>query len=248
MVEEGLFERFPSSQVFGMHNWPSLPAGEFAVHDGPVMASADRFEITLKGRGGHGAMPHQTRDVIVAGSQLVTALQTIVSRTVDPVAAAVVTVTRFNAGSTFNVIPSQAELWGTTRSFDPAVRDAIESRMKEIVDGIASTYGVEAELVYRRGYPSTVNTSAEAEIAATVARRVVGEERVHRDLPPTMGAEDFAYMLQATPGCYVWLGGGRGTDDPGLHHPCFDFNDEILPIGASYWATLVETRLAVSST
>ena len=215
MIEEGFFDRFPVQRVFGLHNWPALPAGEFAVHSGPVMASADRFTITLRGRGGHGAMPDQSRDPIIAAAQIVTALQTIVSRNVAPTESAVISVTRIDAGETYNVIPEKAVLWGTTRSFSESVRTTIQARMRTVVAGIASAFDLEASFEFRPGYPATVNSPAEALTAATAAAAVVGDDRVHRTLPPTMGAEDFAYFLQKRPGCYVWLGTGTSQDCPG---------------------------------
>ncbi len=246
MIEEGFFDRFPVEQVYGLHNWPALPAGEFAVHSGPVMASADRFTIRLRGRGGHGAMPHQSRDPIVAAAQIVTALQTIVSRNVRPTESAVISVTRIESGETYNVIPEYAELWGTTRCFSESVRATIQTRMRTLVEGIASAFGLEANFEFRAGYPATINTPAEALTAAAAAAAVVGDERVHCSLPPTMGAEDFAYFLRERPGCYVWLGTGTSTDCPGLHHPHFDFNDAMLPVGASYWVKLVEACLPLT--
>ncbi len=246
MIEEGFFDQFPAAQVYGMHNWPALPAGEFAVHSGPVMASADRFIIKLSGRGGHGAMPHQSRDPIVAAAQIVTALQTVVSRNVAPVDSAVISVTRIQAGETFNVIPETAELWGTTRSFSEGVRATIMDRMNQVVKGIGDAFSLDVSLDYRPGYPATINTASEANLAATAAAEIVGTNRVHRGLPPTMGAEDFSYFLQERPGCYVWLGSGTSDDCPGLHHPYFDFNDAVLPVGASYWVQLVRTCLPIA--
>ncbi len=247
MIEEGLLDRFPAEQVFGLHNWPALPAGEMAVHAGPVMAAADLFVITVEGRGGHAAMPHQTRDPIIGGAQLVSALQTLVSRTVDPTDPAVLSVTAFNGGSAHNVIPSRVELKGTVRTFSPAAQDAIEAGMKRLTAQICAGLGLEGRVDYRRTYPATVNTRDEAELAARAAARVVGAERVHRHLPPSMGGEDFAFMLRARPGCYVWLGTGAGPDSPPLHHPRYDFHDAMLPVGASYWVSLVETRLPLSA-
>lgn len=243
MVREGLFEQFPAEQVFGLHNWPGLPRGEMAVHAGPVMAATDQFTITIEGRGGHAAMPHQTPDPVVCGAQVVLGLQTIVSRVADPADMAVVSVTCFEAGTAFNVIPPRAVLKGTVRTVAPATRDMVEARMARIVAGVCAAHGLEGSVDYQRQYPATINTAAEAEIAARAAAQVVGEGRVHRALPPSMGGEDFAYMLQARPGCYVWLGTGQGAGTPGLHHPRFDFDDPSLPVGASYWVRLVEERL-----
>ena len=247
MVEEGLFDRFPAEHVFGLHNWPWLPAGEMAVHVGPVMAAADRFDIVIEGKGGHGAMPHQCVDPVVVAAQVITALQTITSRTTSPTDSAVVSVTRLQAGHTYNVIPARVTLAGTTRSFSPAVRQQIETRMGEIVAGICAAHGAEGHLEYRPGYPATVNDAQAAQWAADAAKAVVGPQRVHESLPPSTGAEDFAYLARARPGCYVWLGTGHGPDTPGLHHPRFDFNDDMLAVGASYWARLVERRLRATA-
>jgi amidohydrolase len=243
MVEEGLFERFPVEQVFGMHNWPRMPLGTFAMRPGPVMAAADRFAITLTGSGGHGAMPHACRDPLVAGAQIVSALQTIVSRQVDPVESAVVSVCQFHAGAIDNVIPQTATLSGTARSFLPEVRDLLERRIVEIGHGVAAALGIKAEAVFERGYPPTVNTEASTEVAAGAAVDVVGAERVNREPPQVMGAEDFAFMLEKRPGAYVFIGNGGGPDAPMVHNPAYDFNDEALPLGASYWSRLVERLL-----
>jgi hippurate hydrolase len=243
MVEEGLFERFPAEQVFGMHNWPRLPVGHFAMRPGPVMAAADRIAIRLTGRGGHGAMPHHACDPVVAGAQIVSALQTIVARNADPIDRAVVSITQFHAGDTDNVIPQTALLGGTARSFTPAMRDLIERRVGEIGRGIAQAMGVEAAVDYRRGYPATVNSAAETELAANAAAAVVGDERVDRAANPVMGAEDFSFMLEQRPGSYIFIGNGGDDDAPMVHHPQYDFNDEVLPYGASYWAKLVEQLL-----
>ncbi len=243
MVEDGFFDRFPASEVYGMHNWPALPAGKIAVHTGPVMASADRFTIRILGRGGHGAMPHQTHDPILAAAHLITTLQSIVSRDVAPSDSAVVSVTRVDAGETYNVIPGSAELWGTARSFSPSTRDALEARIRETASGIGTALGVQIDVEYRRGYPATVNAPMQAQIARSVANEVVGEDQVLSDLPPSMGAEDFSYFLNERPGCYIWLGTGRSDADALLHHPEYDFNDNMLPVGAAYWVHLAKTRL-----
>lgn len=243
MVREGLFEKFPAEQVFGLHNWPALPAGVFGVRAGPIMAATDTFTITVEGRGGHAAMPHQTLDPIVGGAQVVLALQSLVSRRLDPAGMAVVSVTVFEAGSAYNVIPARAVLRGTVRTVEPGVRDAIEAQMKRLVTGICDGLGLTSAVDYVRGYPATINHAAEAELAARAAARVVGADKVMRELPPSMGGEDFAYMLGARPGCYVWMGTGRGEGTRGLHHPQFDFDDESLVVGASYWVRLVEERL-----
>ena len=244
MVEEGLFERFPAEAVFGMHNWPGMPVGQFGIHAGPVMAGADEFEVTVTGRGGHAAMPHQTVDPIAAAAALVQALQTIVSRSIDPLDAAVVSITQFHAGEAYNVIPDHAVLRGTARAFKPEVQDGIEASLRRICNGVASGFDVRAELRYERGYPPTINSTAETEICRRVAADLVGRENVLTELPPTMGAEDFAYMLLVKPGCYVWIGNGPGEGGCMLHSPHYDFNDDVIPLGAAYWVRLVEHILA----
>ena len=243
MVEEGLFTHFPVASVYGMHNWPGLPVGRFAVRPGPMMASFDIFEIVISGKGTHGAMPHLGADPIVAGAALVQALQTIVSRTVDPLDAAVVSVTRFNAGHTWNVIPEKAVLAGTTRALRVEVRDQVEATLRRVGASVAAAHGVAADVCYERRYPPTVNDPGEAGRAAEAAALVVGADHVDRDLRPSMGAEDFAFMLQQRPGCYVWIGNGPFDGNRNLHSPHYDFNDAILPLGASYWARLLETIL-----
>jgi amidohydrolase len=243
MVEEGLFEKFPVDSVYGLHNWPGYAVGRFAAKAGPIQAAVDIFEITLKGQGCHAAMPDQGKDPVVAAAQVVNALQTIASRNTHPLESAVVSVTQIHAGNTWNVIPDEVVLRGTTRSFAPHVRDTIEDAMGRITQGIAATHGISAELDYQRDYPPTVNHAAETEIAAGVAAEIVGEANVERNPLPTMGAEDFSYMLEAKPGCYLWIGNGEGKAERGLHKPLYDFNDEILPAGASFFARLVETVL-----
>jgi len=243
MIEEGLFERFTMQAVFGMHNWPGLAAGQFAVMPGPVMASADTFDIAVRGHGAHAAMPHQGVDPVVAGAALVQALQGIVSRTLDPLDAAVLSITRFHAGDAYNIIPEQALLGGTVRAFRGEVQDQMEAAMARVCNGIAASFGVQVTLDYQRGYPATVNSVAEAALCRKAASDLVGTENVHNDMKPSMGAEDFSCMLQAKPGCYVWLGNGLGEGGCMLHNPHYDFNDEVLPLGASYWARLVEQTL-----
>jgi len=244
MIEEGLFERFPMQAVFGMHNWPGLPAGQFAIMPGPMMASADQFDIVIKGHGAHAAMPHQGADPVAAGSALVQALQTIVSRTLDPLDAAVLSVTRFHAGDAYNVIPDHATLGGTVRAFRPEVQDRVEAAMERICSGVAAGFGVQVALDYRRGYPATINSVNESEICRNIAAGLVGNESVRTDMRPSMGAEDFSFMLQERPGCYVWLGNGMGEGGCMLHNPHYDFNDDVLVLGASYWARLTEHKLA----
>lgn len=239
MVAEGLFERFPAKAVFGLHNWPGLPAGSFAVHDGPVMAAFDVFELIVRGRGGHGALPHLAVDPVVAAAQMVLAFQTVVSRNIAPVDSAVVSVTEVKAGHTWNVIPDEVRLRGTARSFRPEVRDLVQAGLRRVAEGIASAAGVSVELDYDRRYPATVNTKAEAEVAAAAAADVAGAAGLRRDLPPSMASEDFAYLLERRPGCYAWIGNGPAEADAGLHGPRYDFNDAILSRGAAYWVRTV---------
>jgi hippurate hydrolase len=243
MVEEGVFERCPVEAVYGMHNWPGLPAGQFAIRPGPMMAAFDIFEITIAGRGAHAAMPHLGIDPIVAAAHIVTALQTIASRNIHPLDGAVVSVTQIHGGDTWNVIPDSVVLRGTTRSFDPAVRDALEPAIRRIAEGACASLGAEVAMRYERRYPPTVNSPAESEVAAATAAALVGSDNVRRDLLPSMGAEDFAFFLEGKPGAYIWIGNGAGAQEAMLHNPHYDFNDEILALGASYWARLAETVL-----
>lgn len=243
MVEEGLFDRFPMERVFGLHNWPGLPAGSFGVTEGPVMAGTDRFDITLTGRGGHAAMPHQAVDVVLAGSALVQALQSLVSRETDPQDAAVLSVTRFHAGHADNVLPETAQLGGTVRTLNTALQDALEAAMQRVCDGIGATYRVQIEMKYARGYPPTINAADATAIALAAAQDVVGIEAVHKQLKPSMGAEDFAYLAQAKPACYVWLGNGPTAGGCMLHSPHYDFNDEIITTGIRYWVRLAQLAL-----
>jgi hippurate hydrolase len=244
MIEEGLFERFPVEAVFGMHNWPGMPVGQFGIHVGPVMACSDEFEITVRGRGGHAAMPHQTIDPIAAGAALVQALQTVVSRSLHPVDPAVVSVTQFHAGDAYNVVPDAAVLRGTARAFRPEVQDQVEAGMRRVCAGIAAAFGAAVELRYERGYPPTINDAAQALFCREVAAQLVGAGNVLTDLQPTMGAEDFAFMLREKPGCYVWIGNGPGEGGCMLHSPHYDFNDDIIPLGVAYWTRLVERALS----
>jgi amidohydrolase len=243
MVEEGLFDRFPADAVFGLHNWPGLPAGRFGVRPGPVMAAFDVFDVAVRGRGGHGAMPHLAVDPVVAAAEMISAFQTIVSRNVSPVEAAVVSVTQVQGGETWNVIPEEVRLRGSTRYFLPEVGRVVEEGVRRVAAGVASAFGVRAEVDYRRRYPATVNAPAETAIAARVAAEIVGPEGVTADLPPSLASEDFAFMLQARPGCYACLGNGPAEEGRVLHSPRYDFNDEILPVGAAYWVHLTETTL-----
>ncbi|MEQ9123364.1 MAG: M20 aminoacylase family protein [Alphaproteobacteria bacterium] len=240
MIDDGLFRDFPCDQVYGLHNWPQLPAGTISAVKGPIMAAADKFDITVTGKGAHGAMPHHGVDPIVIGSQIVSALQSLVSRSKDPLKSAVVSVTMFKAGAAYNVIPDTATLSGTVRTFDAKVQDRIEAGMKAIAEGFATGLGGSVEVDYRRGYPATVNHDRQTDLAAEVAAGVVGKENVRQDVSPTMGAEDFSFMLNEKPGCYLWLGQGGGPSEANVHHPQYDFNDKVLPIGASLLARLVE--------
>ena len=244
MIEDGIFDRFPMQQVFGMHNWPGLPAGTFAVHAGPVMASADRFDIDITGHGAHAAMPHLGVDPVPAAAAMIQALQTVVSRVIDPLDAAVVSVTKMQAGEAYNVIPDRARLTGTVRAFSPEVQARVESAMQRVCQGIGAAHGVNVHFQYRRGYPATINTAAEAAVCAEVARSVVGDASVLTDQKPSMGAEDFAYFLQERPGAYVWIGNGPGEGGCMLHNPRYDFNDAVIPTGVTYWVRLVEKMLA----
>ena len=245
MVEEGLFERFPANEVYAVHNWPGLPPGQMAVRPGPVMAATDEIVITVHGKGGHAAMPQLTVDPVVATAQIISALQTIASRNANPLDAIVVTVASMETSQTnvFNVIPDFVKLIGTVRTFRPETRDMAEQRIKQIVDGIARAMGGSADMEYKRGYPSTINTEREAIFAARVGERVFGKQNVFTDAEPTMGGEDFSFMLQARPGAYVFLGQGGGPNNCYLHNPGYDFNDEVIPLGAGYLAALVEESL-----
>ncbi len=244
MIADGFFERFPIQAVFGMHNWPGIPAGRICINPGPVMASADRFDMVIRGHGGHAAMPHLTRDPIVAGAALVSALQAISARNTNPLDSAVVSVTQFHAGEAYNAIPGSAVLSGTTRALRHEVREAIWKRMHEICQGIGTTFNVDISLQRMEGYPPTVNTAVEAEQCRQAASLVVGTERIDWDVDPSMGAEDFSHFLEHCPGCYVWLGNGPGEGGCTLHNARYDFNDDNLALGASYWVKLVETLLA----
>ena len=244
MVEEGILDFFDISQVYGIHNMPDFPVGGFFTTTGPLMAGADVFDINIKGRGGHGAMPHGTVDPVLAACSIAQAIQTIVSRNVDAAERLVISVTQIHTGSVDNVIPDTAYMNGTVRSFTPEVRDLAERRLREIVAGQAASYGCEAEVVYNRGYPATYN-SAEGVVTATkAARDVSGDEAVVDDFEPVMGSEDFSYMLQKRSGAYLFMGQGPSA---GLHHPEYNFNDDVAPVGASFFARLVETAQPVGS-
>ena len=241
MVEDGIMERFGIEEVYGLHNMPGLPLGEFAIRPGSIMAATDEFTLTVRGRGSHAAQPHRSIDPIVCGAQLVTALQTIPSRSLDPIQSLVVTVTKFQAGTAYNVIPETALIAGTVRTLDASVRDLAERRVREICAGVASAAGAQIEVQYHRNYPVTVNHERETQHAIAIAGDVVGTDKVNPGTPPVMGGEDFAYMLEARPGAFIFMGVG---DTAPLHHPKYDFNDEAIPLGVSYWVGLAESRLA----
>jgi len=247
MVEEGLFERFPMRAVYGMHNWPRLPAGTFAMRPGPLMGAYDIFEIVATGKGAHAAMAYTGKDPMLFVAQAINALQTIVARNLHPQDAGVVSVTQVHGGDTWNVIPQEVVLRGTVRTFKREVQDLIEQRIRGIVAGVAATFDMSATVRYERRYPALVNSETETQHAIVAATAVVGATNVEINPTPEMGSEDFAFMLQAKPGCYVWLGAGRGADPPNIHSPQYDFNDDVLPIGASYWVTLAEQQLAMTA-
>lgn len=244
MIADGFFERFPVQSIYGMHNWPGMPAGQFGIAPGAVMASADRFDIHITGKGAHAAMPYQGTDTVLAGSQLVNALQMISARMVNALDAAVVSVTQFHAGEAYNVMPEKAVLSGTVRTLDPQIRDFVLASVQRVCDGVAAAHGVQIDLSWKGGYyPATVNTPAEAAICRTAAESVVGAGAVQWAPPPSMGAEDFSFFLQHRPGCYVWLGNGSTEGGCLLHNPAYDFNDDVLVVGATYWVRLAETLL-----
>jgi hippurate hydrolase len=241
MLLDGLLERFGVQEVFGMHNFPGLPVGEFAIRSGPLMASTDSISISLEGKGSHAAWPHFGVDTVLVGAQIVNALQSIVSRNVDPLEAAVVSICVFQAGHADNVIPQHATLRGTARCLTPQVRELLQTRVREVVEGTARLYGAKADVTYRTGYPVLVNDDGRAAFAASVADEIAGKDKVERNIPPMMGAEDFAYMLQERPGAFIYVGNG---DSAMLHHPQYNFNDDAIPVGTSYWVRLAETALA----
>jgi len=240
MVKEGMMERFAIDEVYGMHNYPGLPVGEFAIRPGPIMAAADTVSIDIEGKGGHAARPHLTIDTVLVGAQIINQIQSIVSRNVDPLNAGVVSICMFQAGHTDNVIPQTAHLRGTARSLTPEVRDLLERRLVEVVEGTAKLYGAKAKLTYKRGYPVLKNHQRQTSFAASVASEISGKDKVDTDVPPVMGAEDFSYMLESRPGAFIFVGNGNSA---GLHHPAYDFNDDVIPVGTSYWVKLVETAL-----
>jgi hippurate hydrolase len=248
MVEEGLFERFPADEIYALHNWPGLPPGTIAVRPGPMMAAADRVEIHIEGRGGHGAHPHIAVDPVLVAGHIITAAQSIVARNVNPVDTAVVSLCAMHAGNlaAMSVIPREAKLVGTVRTFRPQTQDAVERRLSELVHSIAAAFGAKATLKYERVYPATVNSEREAEFAARVADDLIGSENVVRDLEPSMGSEDFSFMLQQRPGAYARLGQGGAEGGCFLHNSRYDFNDDVISLGAGYLAALAEQALPLS--
>ena len=240
MIEDGLMDRFGIDQVYGMHNGPGIPIGSFAIRSGPVMAATDSIDIRIEGHGGHAARPHKCIDSVLVGAQIINALQQVVARSLDPLDSAVISMCEFHAGNARNVIPQTAELRGTVRTLTAEVRVLVEKRVREIVAGVAQITGARIDLGYERGYPVTVNHAAQTDIARKVALEVAGEGNIE-EMPPLMGAEDFSYMLQARPGAFIFCGNGNSA---GLHHPAYDFNDEAILYGTSYWIRLVENTLA----
>jgi len=244
MVQEGLFDKFPCDAVFAMHNKPGIPVGEMATTLGPLLAASDRFDVKVKGTGTHAAHPHSGNDPFIIASQIVLALQTIPSRNIDPIDSAVISIGFIRGGSAYNVIPDEVHIGGTVRSFRAEVQDLLEKRMGEVARGTAAAYGATCEFNYRRGYPSTVNDAFEAEFAAGVAAEVCGGDKVSTTIAPSLGGEDFSYMLQKVPGAMLWLGNGPGEGGCFLHNTKYDFNDTALPVGVSFFARLAERFLA----
>jgi len=253
MIEDGLFERFPMDAVYGMHNWPGLAAGSFGVVAGPMMASSNEFRAVIKGKGAHAAQPHRGIDPVTTAVQIAQAWQTIISREKNPLDTAVLSITQIHAGSATNVIPDEAVMIGTVRTFSTRVLDLIDTRMREIAEGIAASFNASVDFTFKRNYPPLINHPEQTAFAVEAMRAVVGADMVDTDVEPTMGAEDFAFMLQEKPGCYVFIGNGEGEHRGHghglgpcqLHNGSYDFNDQLLPIGASYWVKLVEMSLPV---
>ncbi|HMJ43420.1 MAG TPA: M20 aminoacylase family protein [Pseudolabrys sp.] len=240
MLDDGMIQRFGIGEFYGMHNYPGMPVGEFGIRPGPTMASADFVTIDIEGVGSHAARPHMGIDAVLVGAQIINNIQSIVSRNVDPLKSAVVSICMFQAGNTDNVLPQTVRLRGTARALDAGVRDLLEKKLHQVVEGTAMAYGAKAKLDYRRNYPVLVNHEKETDFAASVASQIAGGDRVNPDLPPMMGAEDFSFMLNEKPGAFIWIGNGNSA---GLHHPSYNFNDDAIPFGTSYWVKLVETAL-----
>jgi hippurate hydrolase len=241
MLKDGLIKRFGIDEFYGMHNYPGLPVGQFAIRPGSMMAAADHLAIEIEGKGGHAARPHLAVDTILVAAQMINQLQSIVARNIDPLESAVVSICMIEAGHTDNVIPQHAILRGTARSFTSEVRELLQKRIGEIVEGTAKMYGASAKITYTNGYPVVVNHERQTAFAADVAREIAGKDKVDVDVPPVMGAEDFAFMLNERPGAFIFVGNG---DTASLHHPAYDFNDETIPVGTSYWVRLAESALA----
>jgi hippurate hydrolase len=238
MIDDGLINRFGIKQVYGMHNHPGMPVGQFGIRSGATMAAADHLVIELEGKGAHAARPHASVDTVLVGAQIINQLQSIVARNVDPLEAAVVSICLFQAGTTDNVIPQTATLRGTVRSLKPEIRDLVQKRLQEVVEGTAKLYGAKATVKYNRGYPVLNNHEQQTEFAASVASDIAGKDKVETNVSPVMGAEDFSFMLNERPGAFIFIGNG---DSAGLHHPAYNFNDDVIPFGTSYWVKLVET-------
>ncbi|KAF0226516.1 MAG: hippurate [Beijerinckiaceae bacterium] len=241
MVDDGLMERWGIQEVYGMHNMPGMPPGHIALRPGPIMAAADQFTVQIEGKGAHAAAPHLGIDPVVIGAQIINALQTIASRNADPLKSVVVSTTMFHAGTAFNIIPSRATLTGTVRTLEAAMRDLAEERFRAIVEGTARMHGAEVTITYSRGYPATVNHERETGLATEIARATFGDAAVDDNVAPMMGGEDFSYMLEARPGAYIFIGNG---DTAGLHHPAYDFNDDVLPAGIQIWTEIAKARTA----
>ncbi len=240
MVDDGLMDRFGIQEVYGMHNMPGLPVGEFSIRSGALMAATDEFTVKIEGLGTHAAFPQGGIDPIIIATQIVQALQTIVSRNVDPLESAVLSVTAINAGKAYNVIPQSATFLGTVRTLDDGVRDLVQKRFTEVVESFVAAYGASADIHYKRGYPVTYNHDAQSDFAGRIAKEIVGDGKVNTEQTPVMGGEDFSFMLEARPGAFIFMGNG---DTANLHHEEYDFNDEAIPVGCSYWAKLVETAM-----
>lgn len=240
MLEDGMAERFGIDEFYGMHNYPGMPVGEFGINSGPIMAAADYVTIDIEGHGGHAARPHLTIDPVLVGAHIITGIQSVVSRNTDPLKSAVVSICVIEAGSADNIIPQSVRLRGTARTLDDKVQDMVEANLARLVENTAAAFGAKAKFTYRRNYPVLVNHEAETGFAASVAQEIAGKDRVNTKLPPMMGAEDFSYMLRKRPGAFIWVGNG---DTAGLHHPRYNFNDDVIPLGTSYWVRLVETAL-----
>ncbi|MGJ8527872.1 M20 aminoacylase family protein [Maritalea sp.] len=243
MVDDGMMERFGIEEVFGMHNFPGIPVGQFAIREGGIMAAADQWTVTVTGVDSHAAMPHLSVDPIVISAHIITAFQTIVARNVDPIQSAVLSTTKINGGSAFNIIPMNVEICGTVRALDPDVRQLVKSRLISTAESIAASFGGSAKVNYHDGYPVTMNAPKQTAFAAGIAQNLVGEDRVETNVAPTMGGEDFSFMANARPGAFIMIGNG---DTAGLHQDTYDFNDDVIPYGSSYWAQLVETAMPAS--